>query len=289
MEYIVSTRFLKNKPIGEFGLLAKSLGFSGIELPLFPGFPCEPESASKDLAPMVRRLEEEYEINVPLVTHGYGGLSAEVEALYAACAEAGVRFIQPEPFALPGTDWWDCFEDAILETGRLTGLSEAYGVKTLIPISYGKSLITTCLSAWMLASYSEPPFVGISYDPGFLAIDGEDREVGLGILSDYLGIVVARNCVRPADKPEAVREAEDNAAEGGSEAEAFSQVTLEAGVVSWEAVIQSLRSVGYDGIICFSADYSDGSTRTKGLSCDLEYISTVCRKLSGPSPAQEKL
>lgn len=271
MEYVASTGFLGAAPVEELGKLARALGFPGIELPVGPGFACDAHSAPRELAGIVRRLREDHGVDVPIVTHGCTAFSGEAEALYGACAEAGVRFIQPEPFALRGSDWWDSFEDAVLEVAWFAGLSERHGVKTLIPISHGRSLATTGLAAWMLASYSDPSFVGVCYDPGVMAIDGEDQERGLGILAGSLGVVRARNCRYRAGATAEARQGEH----------AFSWVPLDEGVVSWEKVIESLRSLRYDGVFCISADYGAAEDRPANLARDLQYVRSLAGEASG--------
>ena len=256
LEYVASLGKLSRKSVSNIGGTAVEFGLSGVELP------APSREKFDELAGNVQRLRDEFGISTPIVTHECAPFTEEAESLYRLCGEAGVRFIQPKPFALGSTDWWDSFEDAILEVGWFVTQSEEFGVKTLIPISYGNSLITTALSAWMLASYTDPSFVCIAYDPGYLVIDGEDEYVGLNILREYLGVVRVRNCATPVS----------GIAGRVSDESQFYPAPLDTGVVSWKKLLGALRSIGYVGIIALS----ETSVGESNIGRDVEYLKSIC-------------
>ena len=73
-------------PIPELGAYVRSLGFEGIELPVRPGYPVEPENVA-ELARAARQLAE-HGVTIESVA------GPTDEATIAACAEAGVPIIR---------------------------------------------------------------------------------------------------------------------------------------------------------------------------------------------------
>lgn len=264
MEFVANISFMRGKSIEELGTLAKTIGLQGIELPLMPGFPCDVPQVAENLPAMVRQLREDFDVDVPIVMHSCDASAPEAEAVYDACAKADVRFVQPAPFDVQGNDWWGSFGTAVSAARSFGRLSERYGVKTLIPLHHGNSLFTTCIAGWAVAKECDPDFVCVRVDPAYLVISGENYEVGLDIIKGYLGVIGVANCVyRPHEE----------LAQPGLNPE-ISFVCLEDGIVSWQRVMQFLRSIGYEEILCFESIYDDHHTGEK-LAGDLRYLQAM--------------
>src|SRR5262245_11192566 len=77
----------KRLSIAEMGQHVRKLGFAWIELPVRPGFACEPETIERDLPRAVKTLSE-LGVGVLNVTVS---LPLDDERLYAASVAAGVQ------------------------------------------------------------------------------------------------------------------------------------------------------------------------------------------------------
>ena len=268
MEYILSGNFLAAHSIEQLGKKIRALGFMGIDLPIGPGFPCTLKRASRDLVPLVKKLHKNFGVDVPIVNYRADAFSTETEMLYEACGKAEVRYVAPSFFRVEGIDWWDVYEDAVQEIVRLEKLSRQNGVKTLVPLHYGKNLPTTCLAARLLVQFCDPELIRICYDPGVLVIDGEDYEIGLSIIKEYLGIVRVRNSAFLF-----LKETEE-----GNQKREIAWISLKDGIVSWPTVLDLLESIGYSDIFCFHTEYSDMDRLETFLASDLEYIHNIMKE-----------
>ena len=259
MKFAVFSKFMRDYSIEQIGEKVKSLGFSGIEFPVRPGFQCEPGEVSTKLVPLVKQLRDDFGVDVPIVTNGHDPLSSNVEALYEACAEAGVRFIRPGYWGVEGMNYWEAYDKAIKQLKGLERLSEKYGVKTAIHMHAGKLLTANCLGTQLLVRECDPQYVGVYFDPAHIALDGEDYEMGLGIVKSHLCLVGVKNCCY-------VKSGENWKS---------SWVSATEGLVPWATVIQLLKNIGYDGILCFHAEYSEHNRTVELVASDLRYIRSL--------------
>jgi sugar phosphate isomerase/epimerase len=79
MQFALFSKFMKGYSVEKLAENVKSLGFSGIEFPVRPGFQCEPEEISTKLVPLVKRLRDDFEIDVPVVTNGHDPSSSGIQ------------------------------------------------------------------------------------------------------------------------------------------------------------------------------------------------------------------
>ena len=265
MEFAANIEFLRGLPAELIGSRVSEMGFDGIELPVMPDFPCEASSVSRELVPLVRRLKNDYSIGVPIVSHDCSAGSREAAALYDACAEAGVRFVQPQPYEIERGDWWISFSFAVEQMREFDRLSEKAGVTTLLPLHFGDSLFTTCLSGWAIAKECDPDFVSIRVDPAYLVASGESYEVGLNIIKGYLGVIGVANCIFSKMDP-------DNESRNHPR---FAFGTIADGEVSWQRVFEFLRSIEYDDILCFESLYDDHRKTEELLASDLRWLQGI--------------
>jgi hypothetical protein len=77
----------KSLPIPQLARHIHRLGFTHIELPVRPGFPCEPDAIETCLPLAIRQLADEG-VSVLNVTVA---LPLDAEKMYAACAKAGIH------------------------------------------------------------------------------------------------------------------------------------------------------------------------------------------------------
>jgi sugar phosphate isomerase/epimerase len=261
MEFALFSKFMKGYSIEQLGEKVRALGFSGIEFPVRPGFQCEPGEVSTKLVPLVKRLRDGFGIGVPIVTNGHDPSSPSIEALYAACGEAGVRFFRPAYWGVEGMNYWEAHGKAIIQLKGLERLSEKYGVKTAIHMHAGRLLTANCLGAQLLVRECDPQYGGVYLDPAHMSLDGEDYEMGLGIVRSHLCLVGVKSCCYVKS--------------GGNWG--VSWVSLTEGLVPWATVIQLLKGMGYDGVLCFHAEYSQHDQTAELVASDLQYISSLLK------------
>ena len=262
MEFAIFSKFMREQSVEQLGQEVQALGFSGIEFPVRLGYQCEPDNVSTELVPLVEKLRNDFGIDVPIVTNGHDPSASSTEALYAACGEAGVKFIRPAYWGVSGMQWWETHVRAVSKIKVLERLSEKYGVKTVIHMHSGKLLTSTCLGTQLLVRECDPRYVGVYFDPAHLALDGEDYEMGLGIVKSHLCLIGVKNCCYVK-----VGESETDGQIWG-----ISWVPLKVGLVPWGTVIQLLKTIDYDGILCFHAEYSEHSRTTEFVTSDFQYV-----------------
>ena len=268
VRFTLSVKFLKGLSGDEIGRKAGELGFSSIELPIESGFPCPPECAAADLPRFAKSLRENHGVEIAVASVAANSDDVLNEALFGACAEAGIGFVSPAPFPLNGNDWWTGYEAAIQQLVRLEKFGRSCGAATLIPIDFGKSLVTTGSAAWVLAKACDPDFVSIRYDPADLVMSGEDYMMGLGVVQHYMGVVNATNC-RYLDESK------------------YLPAALDQGLVRWQDLAAALAEIDFDGILCFGAATggeaaTDGEAATGGMAdaesravADRTYLSSL--------------
>ena len=94
IEFSVFTKPWK-LPVHELAGLVRRLGFGAVELPVRPGYQCEPENVSRDL-PRVARDMAQHGVRIASIA------GPTDERTIAACAEAGVPIIRICPDAQGG-------------------------------------------------------------------------------------------------------------------------------------------------------------------------------------------
>jgi sugar phosphate isomerase/epimerase len=234
----------------------KATGFEAIELPVRPGYPCPPGDAPERLRPTVERLRQ-LGIDVPIVTAPVSEPSDPLTlAMYEACRLAGVRYLRPDYWRVSGRRYWDSFGWARRQLEGLVQFSRGTGVQTVLHIHSGPFLTSTCATTRHLVEGYDPKHVGIYFSPPHLALGGEEVEMGLGIVGEYLCLVDHKNFAWERRGTEWHR----------------AGVASSEGLVNWPQVIAQLRRGGYDGIICFHPEYDDEAHAAELVTKDRQYI-----------------
>jgi len=234
----------------------RATGFDAIELPVRPGYQCPPEEAAERLVPTVERLRQ-LGVEVPIVTAPVVEPTDPLtQAIYEACGQAGVRILRPGYWQVAGREFWEFFRRARRQVQGLCQLSQRTGVKTALHIHSGKFLTSTCATTYRLVEGCDPRYVGIYLSPPHMALDGEDVEMGLGIVGEYLCLVDHKNFAWERRDSRWQRIG----------------VSSWEGLVDWRQVITLLREVGYDGLICFHPEYDDDAHAAGLVTRDREYI-----------------
>lgn len=231
----------KTLGLAELASHVKKLGFDLTELPVRPGFACQPENIERDLPQAVRILAESG-VEVLNVTVA---LPLQDERLYAACAAAGIR-MNRVIFGRNGLGYWEAEAQARRQLDAALPLCERYDVQIGIQNHYGGSVPINSMGLYHLLHAYDPRYVGAIWDPAHNALMGEDPATGLEMVQSHLCVVNLKNAYwRLMSGPEA------EVAEW--------QVYWTAGRqgrASWAQVAAKVKAMGYRGAICFSAEYS---------------------------------
>jgi len=158
------------------------------------------------------------------------------------------------------------FEQARADYERAIEMARDVGVKIMVEVHNG--LIVPSASAMRrLLDGLDPDWIGAVFDPGNMIREGmENWQMGVETLGPYLQHVHVKNGVWKRN--EDGRWAQDSA-------------SLAEGLVDWPAVVEALKSVGYDGYLDiedFRGGYARkpvGITTRDKLQEDYDYMTSL--------------
>ena len=247
----------KKLPISELGKHIRRLGFEWIELPVRPGFPCEPETIEKTLPEAIRVLREEG-VQVLNIT---ASLPLIDERLYRGSIKAGVNMNRVIFDHHEGENYWDAEKRARKSLDEALPLCEKYGYQIGVQNHYGRCVPVNAMGMYHLVKEYNPKYVGAIWDPAHSALEGEDPEAALDIVASHLCVVNLKNAYwKRVNGPES-KEAEWSVYwTSGSQ-----------GRASWKRVAGKLKQMKYVGPVCLSAEYSAEKDVDRLIVEDLAY------------------
>jgi sugar phosphate isomerase/epimerase len=253
----------KTLTLPELGKHVRQLGFDLIELPVRPGFPCQPETIERDLPKAVSILAEEG-VSVLNVTIS---LPLNDERLYAACAEAKVP-MNRVMFRRGQMSYWEAEAEARRQIDSAIPFCERYGVQIGVQNHSGNFVAVNALGLYHLLKDYDPRHVGAIWDPAHNALEGMEPEPALEIIESHLCVVNLKNAYwRRTNGPEA------EVAEWQIYWTSGSQ-----GRASWKRVAEKLKGIDYQGALCFSAEYTVEDEVDRLIIQDLMFASTLFHK-----------
>ena len=241
MEFIVFTKHFQ--PLGLDDLIAalKSIGASGADLCVRPGYPVEPETAERTL-PAAAASFRDAGLSIPLITTPGEFIDPGdriVEKVFAACAKAGTKLVKLG-YWHPGKErYWTVVARVRRDLERFGKLARKHGVKVLVHNHSGACMGLNSSAAMDLVGGLDARSVGVFADPGHLSICGEPLPMALEIVKDYLAAIAVKDLVRA------------RATEGGK----VSVVPLGAGLVDWPALAKWLAAGSFAGPISLHSEY----------------------------------
>jgi sugar phosphate isomerase/epimerase len=258
----------KRLSIPEVAAHVRKLGFEWIELPVRPGFACEPEAIERDLPRAVQTLAD-LGVRVLNVTVA---LPLDDERLYATCCAAGVT-MNRVIFGRRGLPYWEAEADARRQLDAALPFCERYGVQIGIQHHYGDSVPINSMGLYQLVKEYDPHYVGAIWDPAHNALQGEDPDTGLDLVRSHLCVINLKNAYwRRVSGPEAeVAEWQVYWTSGRQ------------GRASWPAVAAKIKAMGYTGPLCFSAEYSDEPAVDRLIVEDLAFWRTIFAETAAPA------
>ena len=255
-EFALFVKPWKGMQLPELASHVKKLGFDLIELPVRPGFLCEPDDIETQLPNLVKMLADEG-VRVLNVTVS---LPLDDEGLYAACAAAGVS-MNRVIFSRNGKNYWDAEADARRQLDVALPLCEQYGVQIGVQHHCGTSMPVNAMGLHNLIKDYDPAHVGAIWDAAHSALEGMEPEPALEVVESHLCVVNLKNAYwRRSSAPEsAVAEWQRYFTSGRQ------------GRSPWKRVAEKLAQIEYAGPICFSAEYTDGDQVDRLIVEDLAF------------------
>lgn len=241
-ELAVFTKPWKTLSLPALARHIRSLGFDWIELPVRPGFQVEPENIERDLPAAVKLLGEQG-VRVLNVT---ADMPLDDERLYSACAEAGIG-MNRVMFWQRDLDYWSAEAEARRQLDAALPYCERYDFQIGIQNHSGRFVPVNEMGMFNLVKDYDARYVAAVWDPAHNALEGMNCDSALDVLAPRLCVVNLKNAYwRRISGPEAeIAEWKIYWTSGAQ------------GRASWASVIAKLKSIAYDGPICFSAEYTD--------------------------------
>ena len=260
VRFAVFVKPWKNLSLPELGKHIRKLGFEWIELPVRPGFPCQPETIEKSLPEAVRVLGEEG-VQVLNIT---AALSLQDERLYQASASAGIFMNRVMFDRRQGEDYWAAEKRARAALDEALPLCEKFDYQIGVQNHYGHNVPVNAMGLYHLLKDYDPRHVGAIWDPAHNALEGEEPEAALDIVASHLCVVNLKNAFW-------------NRVSGPEAAEASWSVywtTGRQGRASWQRVADKLKQMQYHRPVCFSGEYTQEKEVDRLLVEDLAYART---------------
>lgn len=254
--FSVFTKPWKTLALPQLGAFLEHLGFDAIEFPLRPGYQVEPENAERGLPELARVLA------------GHGIRVASIagptdERTFAACAKAGIPVIR---IMCPIDDgrYLEAETRIRRELDGLVPLCERYGVTVGIQ-NHSGAFVSNAAGLRRLLDGRDPRHVGAIWDAAHSALAGEEPELGLDIVWSHLCMVNLKNAFwRRVNGPEAEVARWEHFYTSGRQ-----------GIASWQRIAACLRGRAFRGVLCLSAEYSDGDQVDRLAAEDLAFARSL--------------
>jgi sugar phosphate isomerase/epimerase len=238
--FSVFTKPWKTLPIPELADLVRSMGFTGIELPVRPGYQVEPETAGK-LLPVAAKQMAAAGVKICSVA---GNTDA---ATILACAEAGVPVIRTMARIPDGMNYLEAEAAFQREYDGLVPLLDKHHVTIGVQNHFGKFVPNAHALRQLIGKY-EARHVAAVWDAAHEALCGTLPEYALDVLWSHLCMVNLKNAFpRRTNGPEAEVASWE-----------YYWTSGRHGLASWPTVANELKKRGYRGVICLTAEYHMG-------------------------------
>lgn len=240
-------------PLPELAKLVRKMGYEGIEYPVRPGYEVNPENVSKKL-PEAARIMADYGIQITSIS------GPTDEATFAACAEAGVPYNRVMAY-IGDASYMQREAELIKEYSALVPLLERYGVKLAIQ-NHCDRFVANAMGLRHLLERLDTRYIRAVWDAAHNALNGEDPEMGLDIVWEFLCMVFLKNAFwQRVTGPEA----EDVAWRPY-------WTSARQGLASFPRVAAELKKRNYEGVICITAEYTDEASVERLATEDLQYV-----------------
>jgi sugar phosphate isomerase/epimerase len=252
VRFSVFTKPWQAMSIEQLGTMVHRLGFDGIELPVRPGFPVNPDNVRQELAKAVKMLAQ-HNVKVYSVA---GAVTAEMIAACASAAVPTLRIMAPI-----GPDGYTATEARFRkELDAAVPLLERHGVRVGVQNHCGRYVCNAAGLRALIGPY-DPKLVGAVWDAAHNALQGEEPELAIEIVWPHLCMVNLKNAVwrrkNPPDQPL-------------PEWTPY-WTTGREGLASWTRVAAELSRRNYAGVVCLTAEYSEEAHVDRYIADDLSF------------------
>jgi sugar phosphate isomerase/epimerase len=256
VSFSLFTKPWKTLSVWELGQLVKELGFDGVEFPLRDGYQLEPANA--DQLPQLAQQLADHGVKIFSVAGGTD------EKVFAGCAEAGIPVIRIMPSIKHEFGYRGSEERMRKQLETLVPLCERYGVKVGLQQHYGNFVADSTGLLHLMEGFN-PANVGAVWDAAHDALAGQQPEFGLDIVWPYLCMVNLKNAIyQRINGPEAEQSEWKRYFTSGRH-----------GLASWPRIAQYLKQRGYNGVICLTAEYTNGHELERLVREDIHYAKSL--------------
>lgn len=242
--------------LAALGQKMAALGADGIELPVRPGYPVEPDNVSAELPKAARLLKDEFGLSIDTIA------GPTDHATIAACQEAGIGIIRICPNLQKGESYPDGETRWRREWDALVPFLGEHNVAIGIQNHSGRFVPVHAMGLARLLEHYDPRHVCAVWDPAHNALEGEEPEMALDVLGTgpRLRVLNLKNGVKRRND------------EGNWRT---SWVGAKEGIASWPRVAVDLQKRGWTGLVCMSAEYSEPSAVDRLIAHDLAYAKSL--------------
>lgn len=236
-------------PLPELGALVTRLGFDGIELPVRPGYQVPPE-----------QVHELPKAAKQLATHGvriYSVAGPADEATIAACGEAGVPTLRVM-VRIGDESYTEAVERTWREFDALLPLLEKHGVQLGVQ-NHCDRFVPNALGLRQLLEPYDPRHIAAVWDAAHEALAGMDPDLALDVIWPQLCMVNLKNGLW----------LRQNGPEADYAEWKHNWTGARHGLCSWLRVTAELKRRGYAGVVCLTAEYSDGGLVDRLIAEDI--------------------
>lgn len=252
VRFSVFTKPWPKKSIDELGRFVHWLGFDGIELPVRPGFPVDPDNMAVELPKAVKTLTQ-YGVKI----YSIAGIANE--SMIKDCGAAGVPAIRiMAPIGVGG--YLATEERMRKEFDALLPSLDRHHVRIGVQNHSGRYICNASGLRALLAGY-DPRLVGAVWDAAHNALQGEEPDLAIDIVWRHLCMVNLKNAMwRRKNAPNAPLAEWAPYWTPGRE-----------GLASWKRVADELTRRHYGGVVCLTAEYSDENQVDRYIADDLQF------------------
>lgn len=237
------------------------LGFDGIELPVRPGYPVEPERVQRDLPRAAKQLGE---LGLRIFSVAGRTDAPPDEATIAACAEAGIPLLRV--MVKVGEEGYVAIEEAFRrELDGLVPLLDRYGVTLGVQNHSGHYVANNAVGLRALISGYDRRHVAAVWDAAHEALNGAEPELALDVIWPHLAMVNLKN---------GFWRRTGEAGAGEAQWRIF-WTRGPQGLASWPRVVAELTRRDYAGVVCLTAEYSDEAAVDRLVAEDVAYARSL--------------
>ena len=242
------TKHLEGLEVPDIISALQSVGVSGADLCVRPGYPVNPENVTAAL-PAAAKQFAAAGLSIPLVTTPGGFLDPgeeETRRVYAAAGEAGVENVKLGYWHWDAEDggYWTQVDGIRKLLEGFAKLSEQYGPRTCIHNHSGTSMGLNSCAVMNLVKGFDARHVGVFSDTGHLSIVGEPIDMALDIVRSHLAVIAFKDLARSPGM------------RGGK------VVRMGKGFVDWETAVRTLETISFSGPVSFHSEYSGEPVET---------------------------